>query len=108
VIEVTDHGIGMSPDEAVRALQPFNQASSVTARTYGGTGLGLPIAKGLVEAHRGTLTIDSSPGNGTSVRLILPRRPTRPAPLGTPALDNGELGVLAALEPAFEAHERVG
>ena len=107
-IEVIDYGIGMSPDEAARALQPFNQASSVTARTYGGTGLGLPIAKGLVEAHRGTLTIDSSPGSGTSVRLILPRRPVPPAPLGSLALDSGERGVLAALEAAFEPRERVG
>jgi signal transduction histidine kinase len=108
VIEVTDYGIGMSPDEASRALQPFNQASSVTARTFGGTGLGLPIAKGLIEAHRGTLTIDSFPGRGTSVRLVLPRRPARAVPLGSLALESGELGILAALEPALEPHERVG
>lgn len=107
VIEVTDYGIGMSPDETVRALQPFSQASSVTARTYGGTGLGLPIAKGLIEAHRGTLTINSSPDRGTSVRLVLPRRPVRAAPLGSLALENSELGALAAFESAFEPDEPV-
>ena len=72
-IEVEDHGIGMSTDEIVRALQPFGQASSVTSRKHGGTGLGLPIAKGLVEAHGGKLVIDSSPGHGTVVRVTLPQ-----------------------------------
>jgi len=55
--------------------QPFGQASSATTRTHGGTGLGLPIAKGLVEAHGGSLTILSSPGAGTLVRVILPPSP---------------------------------
>ena len=73
VIEVEDNGIGMSQDEISRALQPFGQASSVTARRHGGTGLGLPIAKGLVEAHNGTLTIDSSLRRGTLVRVTLPQ-----------------------------------
>jgi signal transduction histidine kinase len=83
VIEIKDHGIGMTADEADRALQPFGQASSVTARSYGGTGLGLPIAKGLIEAHRGTLVLDSGRGRGTAVRITLPRRPARPDPLGS-------------------------
>ena len=105
VIEIKDYGIGMSPDEADRALQPFGQASSVTARSYGGTGLGLPIAKGLIEAHRGTLALDSSRGRGTAVRITLPRRPARPDPLGSLlAPEIGEPEILAAAEP----HERVG
>jgi signal transduction histidine kinase len=104
-IEIKDHGIGMTPEEAGRALQPFGQASSVTARSYGGTGLGLPIAKGLAEAHRGTLTIDSSPGRGTAVRIILPRQMARADPLGSPlAPESGESGFLPLAEP----HERVG
>ncbi|MGE3782844.1 MAG: ATP-binding protein, partial [Alphaproteobacteria bacterium] len=82
-IEIKDYGIGMTPDEADRALQPFGQASSVTARNYGGTGLGLPIAKGLVEAHRGTLALDSRRGSGTAVRIRLPRQPARSDPLGS-------------------------
>jgi signal transduction histidine kinase len=104
-IEIKDHGIGMTPEEAGRALQPFGQASSVTARSYGGTGLGLPIAKGLAEAHRGTLTIDSSPGRGTAVRIILPQRMARADPLGSLlAPESGESGFLPLAEP----HERVG
>jgi histidine kinase/DNA gyrase B/HSP90-like ATPase len=56
-------------------LQPFGQAKPATTRTYGGTGLGLPITKGLVEAHGGSLTILSRPGEGTTVRLVLPIQP---------------------------------
>jgi signal transduction histidine kinase len=81
-LEVEDYGIGMSDDEMERALQPFGQATSATTRTHGGTGLGLPIAKGLVEAHGGTLAIKSSPGRGTVVRVTLPRQTGAPALTG--------------------------
>src|SRR6516164_9484508 len=73
LLEIEDHGIGMSEEEQERALQPFGQAKPVITRNYGGTGLGLPITKGLVEAHGGTLTIDSRAGRGTIVRIVLPR-----------------------------------
>jgi signal transduction histidine kinase len=82
VIEVEDRGIGMDKDEQERALQPFGQAKPATTRNYGGTGLGLPITKGLVEAHGGTLTIFSRPGVGTTVRLALPIQPDTPIPAG--------------------------
>jgi signal transduction histidine kinase len=77
--EIEDHGIGMNEEELERALQPFGQAQPATTRTYGGTGLGLPITKGLVEAHGGTLTISSRAGHGTTVQVVLPREPKRPA-----------------------------
>jgi signal transduction histidine kinase len=79
LFEIEDHGIGMNAEEQERALQPFGQAQPATTRTYGGTGLGLPITKGLVEAHGGTLTISSRAGHGTTVRVVLPREPKRPA-----------------------------
>jgi signal transduction histidine kinase len=72
VVEFEDHGIGMNEQEQERALQPFGQAHSATTRNYGGTGLGLPITKGLVEAHGGKLTISSRAGCGTVVRVTLP------------------------------------
>ena len=78
VLEIEDHGIGMSEEEQERALQPFGQAKPATTRNYGGTGLGLPITKGLVEAHGGTLTINSRAGYGTTVRIVLPRERKRP------------------------------
>jgi signal transduction histidine kinase len=77
VLTVADNGIGMSPADLERALQPFGQAQAATTRAYGGTGLGLPITKGLVEAHGGTLEISSSPGRGTCTRIILPAERTR-------------------------------
>jgi len=76
VLEIEDQGIGMTEEEQERALQPFGQAKPVTTRNYGGTGLGLPITKGLVEAHGGTMTIDSRAGYGTLVRIVLPRERT--------------------------------
>jgi len=72
VVEFEDHGIGMDEEEQERAMQPFGQAKPATTRNYGGTGLGLPISKGLVEAHGGNLTIESRPGCGTVVRVVLP------------------------------------
>jgi len=77
ILEIEDHGIGMTEAEQERALQPFGQAKPATTRNYGGTGLGLPITKGLVEAHGGTLTINSRAGCGTTVRIILPRERKR-------------------------------
>ena len=77
VLEIEDHGIGMTGEEQERALQPFGQAKPATTRNYGGTGLGLPITKGLVEAHGGTLTLDSRAGYGTIVRVVLPREKAR-------------------------------
>jgi signal transduction histidine kinase len=78
VIEVEDQGIGMDTDEQERALQPFGQAKPATTRNYGGTGLGLPITKGLIEAHGGALTILSRLGEGTIVRLVLPTQAPGP------------------------------
>jgi signal transduction histidine kinase len=79
VIEVEDRGIGMTDEEQERALQPFGQAKPVITREYGGTGLGLPITKGLVEAHGGTLTISSRVGWGTTIRIVLPTEASRSA-----------------------------
>jgi signal transduction histidine kinase len=71
-VSITDHGIGMTTDQIERARQPFGQAHAATTRTYGGTGLGLPITQCLVELHEGELRINSVPGEGTSVAIIFP------------------------------------
>jgi len=72
VVEFEDHGIGMNEEEQERALLPFGQAKPSTTHNYGGTGLGLPITKGLIEAHGGKLAIESRTGQGTTVRVSLP------------------------------------
>jgi two-component system cell cycle sensor histidine kinase PleC len=71
-VSVADTGIGMAADEIPRALQPFGQIDNSLTRPHGGTGLGLPLAKRLVELHGGTLTLDSVPGRGTTVSFTLP------------------------------------
>jgi len=71
-IAVIDEGIGMAPEEIPIALTPFRQVNTGLQRKYEGTGLGLPIAKQLVELHGGSLTITSAPKVGTSVVVTLP------------------------------------
>ena len=78
-VEVEDRGIGMNAAEQERAVQPFGQAKPATAGNYGGTGLGLPITKGLIEAHGGAMSISSRVGEGTVVRVVLPTG--APAPM---------------------------
>ena len=70
--QVSDTGIGMSPEEVKIALTMFGQVDSGMVRSYEGSGLGLPLCKSLVEAHGGTLEIESEPGIGTKVRVIFP------------------------------------
>ena len=74
VLEVEDYGIGMAESEIARALEPFGQAKPAVTKAHGGTGLGLPIAKGLTDAHGGVLVVNSSPGRGTRVRILLPQQ----------------------------------
>jgi signal transduction histidine kinase len=72
VITVADTGIGMTAEEIEQAMQPFTQVDSSLARRFEGTGLGLPLAKLLVEGHGGALVIASTPGKGTDVTVRLP------------------------------------
>lgn len=71
-IGVTDTGVGMKADDIPIALEPFRQVDDSLARAHEGTGLGLFVAKSLVELHGGTLAIDSEVGQGTRVTVILP------------------------------------
>ncbi|MBI1210116.1 MAG: hypothetical protein GC190_01530 [Alphaproteobacteria bacterium] len=72
VIEVRDTGIGMSPEEIGVALKRFGQVDQGTNRKFEGTGLGLSLAKALVELHGGRIDITSAPNIGTTVRVTLP------------------------------------
>jgi len=69
--EVSDNGIGMTPEQIERIFEPFMQADSSTTRNYGGTGLGLPIAKNIVEMMGGSLTVNSEPGAGSTFSFEL-------------------------------------
>ena len=72
VIVVEDSGIGMRPEDIAIALEPFRQIDGPLSRRFDGTGLGLPLAKALVELHGGRLEIESAPDAGTLVRIRLP------------------------------------
>lgn len=74
VFTVRDTGIGMTPEQLaiIRRFEPFVQAEGSVTRKYGGMGLGLSISHRLCGAMGGTLTIDSQPGQGSTVRVRLP------------------------------------
>jgi len=82
VVRVRDTGIGMAPEDIPNALKPFHQVDSRLARRYDGTGLGLPLTKAFVDLHGGTLSIDSTPGEGTTVILRFPPSSQLREPVG--------------------------
>jgi PAS domain S-box-containing protein len=66
LVHVQDTGIGMSPDQLSRLFKPFSQADSSVTRRFGGTGLGLTISKRICEALGGDLTVQTTPGVGST------------------------------------------
>jgi signal transduction histidine kinase len=71
-ISVSDRGIGIAPGELPHIFEPFYRSPSVMAAQIHGTGLGLPLAKSIVEAMKGHLTVSSTPGRGSTFTLHLP------------------------------------
>jgi two-component system cell cycle sensor histidine kinase PleC len=72
VVSVRDTGIGMTAEELSVALTPFGQVDATHARWREGTGLGLPIARALVQLHGGALAVRSKKGAGTIVEVSIP------------------------------------
>ena len=83
IIDVTDTGIGMDEKTKQRCLEPFFS----TKRDRGGSGLGLAMVYGMMERHEGTIEVESSPGKGTTMRLVFPVRqpPAQTAHVSKPA-----------------------
>ncbi|MBV6631530.1 MAG: PAS domain S-box protein [Alphaproteobacteria bacterium] len=71
-VTVTDNGIGMTAEEVEVALRPFEQVDSELATKREGTGLGLPLARELVQLHGGRFGIESAPGEGTKITVTFP------------------------------------
>ncbi|MEM8712647.1 MAG: ATP-binding protein [Planctomycetota bacterium] len=84
--EVQDTGIGINPENLDRVFQVFTQAEASTARRFGGTGLGLPIARQLAGNMGGSLDVTSEVGVGTCFRLVLPL----PSRAGAPSFHGEE------------------
>jgi signal transduction histidine kinase len=78
-ISITDTGIGIRAADIPRAMERFGQVDSALSRKYEGTGLGLPLARELMELHGGTLILDSEPGKGTTVTVTFPQSRLRDA-----------------------------
>lgn len=72
VVEVRDHGPGISAEHADRVFERFYRLDDSRARTSGGSGLGLAIVAALVAAHGGTARVLPTPGGGTTVQLTVP------------------------------------
>jgi len=79
-IEVRDSGVGMAPEDLQRALQPFHQLDARLSRRAGGAGIGLHLGRAIADAHGGSLTLESAPGQGTTATLTLPRARLLPSP----------------------------
>lgn len=80
LLSVVDHGIGIAPADLERIFGRFERA--VSSRHYGGLGLGLFIARRIVEAHGGTVVAEATPAGGATFRVVLPKEP----PAATPQL----------------------
>ena len=72
VIEVEDHGAGIPEEDLPHLFRPFFRGDRSRTRTTGGVGLGLLLARRIVEAHGGRLEIASRVGAGTTARITLP------------------------------------
>ncbi|MGH6896698.1 MAG: response regulator [Geminicoccaceae bacterium] len=110
--QVSDTGIGMTPEQVGRLFQAFAQADVSTSRDYGGTGLGLAITKHFCRMLGGDVTVESTPGQGSTFTVTLPAtcpdargavvesrsRPSRVDATGTVLIIDDEKGAHALLE----------
>jgi two-component system phosphate regulon sensor histidine kinase PhoR len=72
LLQVADKGIGISPKEIPKIFQRFYRSQNITASETGGSGLGLTLARHIIEAHGGLIQVESKPGKGSIFSVILP------------------------------------
>jgi two-component system OmpR family sensor kinase len=72
VIDVRDQGVGIARADLERIFEPFFRADRSRTRRTGGVGLGLVLARRIVEAHGGSITVQSEPDRGSHFRVVVP------------------------------------
>ncbi|HYH86260.1 MAG TPA: HAMP domain-containing sensor histidine kinase, partial [Pyrinomonadaceae bacterium] len=72
ILSVTDHGVGIAPAEQKKIFEKFYRVSTGLVHDVKGSGLGLSLVKHIVEAHRGTVSVESEPGRGSTFVITLP------------------------------------
>ena len=73
VISISDQGVGISPEDLIPLFEKYFRVKSPTGYHVPGTGLGLPVARAIVEAHGGRIWAESKVGHGTTLYFSLPR-----------------------------------
>ena len=73
-VAVEDNGAGMSDEDKAHAFERFYRGASAAGRYSSGVGLGLPIARAIAQAHKGSVTLEDRPDGGLIASLILPRK----------------------------------
>lgn len=71
-VQITDNGIGISPAEIEQVFERYYRGGGAERQHSAGSGLGLPIAKAIIVAHGGEISLDSAPGRGTRATIVLP------------------------------------
>src|SRR6266581_5267478 len=105
-LDVTDHGPGMTPEQAHRVFERFYRTDQARTRATGGSGLGLAIVNALVSAHGGVASVRTAPGKGATFRIALPLAPE--ARGGATADDDPDLDEAGEAGEAGEAPEGSG
>ena len=101
---VSDTGVGMTPEQVAKLFQAFSQADASTTKRFGGTGLGLAITRHFCTMLGGAVTVESTPGVGSTFTIILPDQSAAPAAVPSPAMppeaDDGRATVLVVDDDA--------
>ncbi|HEX8531654.1 MAG TPA: ATP-binding protein, partial [Cytophagales bacterium] len=105
---VADSGLGVPEHLQDKIFDRFYQIDSSQTRGFEGTGIGLALAKELVDLYRGSIRVKSTAGRGASFQVLLPLRPGEPAGLGMPGGDSGNDGAAGAAPASPPAGRETG
>ena len=107
--EVSDTGIGMTPEQVVGLFKPFSQADASTTRYYGGTGLGLAITQHFCRMLGGDVTVESEYGKGSTFTITLPVvRPEAVPEVPLPAAEQSANGTVLVVDDERAARDVLG